>query len=149
MGTIWELDESKRILMNYWWEQEEFDGNFLGTWQEFNPSPLQKIRNIPWRHGATQLALLTSFILRFFLGTSYWDRSFPWKEIFKNKLRRAERERKLDGPAKKVGSLCVHVHILRACRPFWQRISRIRQNPGSLQSCARPIWKVRKNMQDR
>jgi hypothetical protein len=31
MGTVWELDENKRILMGYWWEQEEFDGNCLGT----------------------------------------------------------------------------------------------------------------------
>ncbi len=35
MGTkgIWlELDGSKRILMGYYWEQEEVDGNCLGTW---------------------------------------------------------------------------------------------------------------------
>jgi hypothetical protein len=31
MGIVWELDENKRILMGYWWEQEEFDGNYLGT----------------------------------------------------------------------------------------------------------------------
>jgi len=37
------------------------------------------------------------------------------------------RERKLDGAAKKVGRLCVHVRILSACLPFCQRISRSRQ----------------------
>jgi hypothetical protein len=37
------------------------------------------------------------------------------------------RERKLDGAAKKVGRLCVDVHILFACCPFCQRISRSRQ----------------------
>jgi hypothetical protein len=31
MGIVWELDKNKRILMGYWWEQEEFDGNSLGT----------------------------------------------------------------------------------------------------------------------
>ncbi len=37
------------------------------------------------------------------------------------------RERKLDGAAKKVGSLCVHVRILSVFRHFGQRISRNRQ----------------------
>ncbi len=31
MGTFWELDKNRRILMGYLWEQEEFDGNCLGT----------------------------------------------------------------------------------------------------------------------
>ncbi len=31
MGIVQELDENKRMLMGYRWEQEEFDGNFLGT----------------------------------------------------------------------------------------------------------------------
>jgi hypothetical protein len=30
-GIFWELDENKRILMGYRWEQEEFDENFLGV----------------------------------------------------------------------------------------------------------------------
>jgi hypothetical protein len=37
------------------------------------------------------------------------------------------RERKLDGAAKKVGRLCVDVHILFACCPFCLRISRSRK----------------------
>ncbi len=35
--------------------------------------------------------------------------------------------RKLDGAAQKVGRLCAHVHILSACVPFCQWISRSRQ----------------------
>jgi hypothetical protein len=36
------LMRTNKILMGYWWEQEEFDGNSLGTWWEFNPPPLRK-----------------------------------------------------------------------------------------------------------
>ncbi len=60
----WELDGNKNILMGtkiFWWEQEEFDGNFLGTWWEQNefdgyylgtwwkikPQPLQKDKKHP------------------------------------------------------------------------------------------------------
>jgi hypothetical protein len=32
IGTIWEIDENKRISMGYWGEQEEFDWNYLRTW---------------------------------------------------------------------------------------------------------------------
>jgi hypothetical protein len=46
----------------------------------------------------------------------------PMYGIVFNKLRR---ERKLDGPAKK--DYVVHVHILFACLPFCQRISRSRK----------------------
>jgi hypothetical protein len=50
MGTISKLDEN--------------NGNLMGIPP---PTPL-KIRNIPWGHvGATQFALFTCFILRFFL----------------------------------------------------------------------------------
>jgi hypothetical protein len=31
MNFFGELDENKGILIGYYWEQEEFDGNFLGT----------------------------------------------------------------------------------------------------------------------
>jgi hypothetical protein len=31
MGTFWEPDGNKRILMDYCKEQEEFDWNFFGT----------------------------------------------------------------------------------------------------------------------
>jgi hypothetical protein len=31
MGIVWELVRTKRLLMGYWWEQDEFDGNFPGT----------------------------------------------------------------------------------------------------------------------
>jgi hypothetical protein len=31
MGIFWELDENKRILMGYRWEQKDFDGLLMGT----------------------------------------------------------------------------------------------------------------------
>jgi len=55
LGTWW----NKRILMGCWWEQEEFDRNCLGTWWEIKAHPFKKIRNIPCGHvGTTQSAYL-------------------------------------------------------------------------------------------
>jgi hypothetical protein len=58
-------------------------------------------------------------------------RSQGWTvSLHKNLLLRncvEDRERKLDGAAKKVGRLCVHLRILSACLRFCQRFSRCRQ----------------------
>jgi hypothetical protein len=54
-----------------------------------------------------------------------WTVSLHKKLLIKNWVE--GRERKLDGAAKKVGRLCVHVRILSACLPFCQQISRSRQ----------------------
>ncbi len=43
MGIVWELDENKRILMGYWWEQEEFDGNCFGNKTNFRVWWVEKV----------------------------------------------------------------------------------------------------------
>ncbi len=103
---------------------------------EIPPPTRLKMRNIPWEHdGATQLALLTCFILRFFYeqATSRIGAAHVWN-VF-NKLPRAGRENYMN---QKVGRLCVHVHILSACLPLrhWSLYAigfqgEGRQNPGS------------------
>ncbi len=81
MGTWWEQKEfhgNKRILMGTVWELDKNNGNLMGI----QPATLQKDNEYQLRHvGSTQLALLTCFILRFFLGTSYLDR-YPCMEMF-------------------------------------------------------------------
>jgi hypothetical protein len=51
MGTFWEPDGNKRILVGYCTEQEEFD--LETVWElggKSNPHPFKKIRNSPWGH---------------------------------------------------------------------------------------------------
>jgi hypothetical protein len=64
----------------------ELFGNLMGNQA---PTPFRKIRNILWGHvGATQLALLSCFILRFFLKGQQATRvgtSHVWK-FFKKQM---------------------------------------------------------------
>ncbi len=114
--------------MGYQWEENEFDRNNLGTmgtqW-EFNPLPLQKLRNIPCRNvGATQSVLLACFILRFVLETSYYDRCYSCMEFLKTNCPRAGRENQMEQLKRWADYVCMQ--ILSACLPFRQRISRSR-----------------------
>ncbi len=133
LGTWWE----QKVLMGYWWEEEEFVENCLETWWKSKgpPQPLQNKKHplgARWPHpiGSPRM-----FYPKVVFSDKLLGEVLPMYGIVFNKLRR---ERKLDGPAKK--DYVVHVHILFACLPFCQRISRSRQaEPRSSQSCARPI----------
>jgi hypothetical protein len=107
MGTFWELDRKPSPYLPLQKDKKLP----LGAWLH-HPigSPLQKLRNIPWWYdGATQLALLTCFIVRLFWGPATRIGASHVKNCFLTNWLEG-RERKLDGAAKKVGRLCVHVH---------------------------------------
>ncbi len=127
-----------------WWEQKNFDEILVGTrgirWVLFGNlmgnhpplqidnkhplggclhhpigSPLQKNRKHPWGHvGATQLALLTCFILMCFFRDKLQGWVVPMYGICFLTNCIEGRERKLDGAAQKVGRKCVQT--------FWEQL---------------------------
>jgi hypothetical protein len=140
-----EVDENKRIDA-LWQEQEEFDEKFgnlmrtkgfdgllMGTrgiwWELFgnlmeiqSPAHLQNKKHplgACWLHPIGSPCI---FYPQVVFRDKLLGEVLPMYGIVFNKL---HRERKLDGPAKK--DYVVHMHILYACLPFCQRISRSRQ----------------------
>jgi hypothetical protein len=104
-GIWWELFGNLMRTKGFWWEikppplQKDFKNPFA-FWGHVCATqlahPFKKNKNHPWRQGgATQLALLTCFILmcsHFLLGTSYQDRRCPCMEFVFNKLQRGQGE---------------------------------------------------------
>jgi hypothetical protein len=129
---------------SYCREEEEFDGNCVGTWWEIQPPPLQKDKKQPLgaclRHpiglhlqklrniGAPHML----YSIVFWKGQAIRIGSAHIWNVF-NKLPGF----RVDEAAK---TWADNVYILSACLPFCQRFQRAgRQNPRCSRSCARPI----------
>jgi hypothetical protein len=126
-GTWWE----QKVLMGYWWEQEEFDENCLETWGK-SKAPPPHLQNKKHPLGACWLRPIGSpsmFYPKVVFRDKLLGEVLPMYGIVFNKL--------MDQLKRTMLYMCTFYLPASPSASGFQGAGK--QNPGSSQSCVRPI----------